>query len=800
MQQQTEIHRQIESLQKTIEPQKTEQATLQERYSLLTSRIGENNQQLAALIETIKVKSQQLPKVDSNDKSHPNLAELTKAVTEAEQELQLQQDTQTRLLNEQREKHRQLDKLEAQMHAIQEATGSHASKLIMQSKISGICGLVAQLGKVEPRYQLALEISAGTRLGYIVVESDAVAAAGIELLKQKRGGRATFLPLNKMQKQNFGQKKSTANKATQRHGDTIEEAQGFIDYAINLLDFDPRYQDIFGYVFGNTVVFNNLDNARRFIGQHRIVTLDGEILESSGAMTGGSANMQSSLHFGTVDETEDANLKMIESMQQRLQEIEQILQICQRAIEQAQIQVKERGHALMIFKQNNREQELKLEQVTNEVNNLKSQEKQLKLNLVKLNDDLAQTTTRLTALDRDIPTQESQLQELRQTLAQLETSNSHSEWQIIQTAMRNQEAILQNHEQELRQAQQNIITIETQQKLISETLKQAYQRLEQYQGQQVSNRDETNRIIGHLAGLKQQIAETKSALAQVEARLGSAKQQRDLAEGQLREQHLHKQQLEWQQEKLQETQAERRQQLATLREQLAIQKAELPDPLPSVPDDAKLGELEKDVKNLQKRLQSLEPVNMLALEEYEHTQARLTELTEKLATLEAERTEILLRIENFTTLRQRAFHEAFNAVNQNFQTIFAELSDGDGYLQLDNSEDPFSGGLNLVAHPKGKPVQRLASMSGGEKSLTALSFIFSLQRYRPSTFYAFDEVDMFLDGANVEKLSRMIKRQAEQAQFIVVSLRRPMIEAAQRTIGVTQARGAYTQVLGIKLS
>ncbi|MEO0935470.1 MAG: AAA family ATPase, partial [Cyanobacteria bacterium J06641_2] len=175
------------------------------------------------------------------------------------------------------------------------------------------------------------------------------------------------------------------------------------------------------------------------------------------------------------------------------------------------------------------------------------------------------------------------------------------------------------------------------------------------------------------------------------------------------------------------------------------------------------------------------------------------ELSEKLETLEAERTELLLRIENFTTLRQQAFQEAFDAVNENFKSIFATLSDGDGYLQLDNQEDPFNSGLNLVAHPKGKPVQRLASMSGGEKSLTALSFIFALQRYRPSPFYAFDEVDMFLDGANVERLAKMIKQQAELAQFIVVSLRRPMIESAERTIGVTQARGAYTQVLGIKL-
>jgi chromosome segregation protein len=195
----------------------------------------------------------------------------------------------------------------------------------------------------------------------------------------------------------------------------------------------------------------------------------------------------------------------------------------------------------------------------------------------------------------------------------------------------------------------------------------------------------------------------------------------------------------------------------------------------------------------------MEPVNMLAIEDYERVQARLTELSQKLATLAEERTELLLRIENFTTLRHHAFREAFNAVNHHFQMIFAELSDGDGHLQLENPEDAFQGGLNLVAHPKGKPIQRLASMSGGEKSLTALSFIFALQRYRPSPFYAFDEVDMFLDGANVERLAKMITQQSHQGQFIVVSLRRPMIESAERTIGVTQARGTHTQVLGLRL-
>ena len=170
---------------------------------------------------------------------------------------------------------------------------------------------------------------------------------------------------------------------------------------------------------------------------------------------------------------------------------------------------------------------------------------------------------------------------------------------------------------------------------------------------------------------------------------------------------------------------------------------------------------------------------------------------ERLDVLSQEREELLLRIETVATLRQEAFMEAFEAVDGHFREIFASLSEGDGHLQLDNPSDPLEGGLTLVAHPKGKSVRRLAAMSGGEKSLTALSFLFALQRFRPSPFYALDEVDSFLDGVNVERLAALIARQAEDAQFLVVSHRRPMIGASQRTIGVTQARGAHTQVVGL---
>ncbi|NET56726.1 MAG: chromosome segregation protein SMC [Symploca sp. SIO2E6] len=807
VQQQTALTKQIEALLQTINPQLTQQAQLQERQSQLTRLTQEQTELLQTLEPEIATQQSQAAQLaEQLQANKQQLLFLTQSLATVEQELHLQQQTQTRLLAEQREKQRRLDKLEAQAQAQQEAQGTYATKIILETGIPGVCGLVAQLGRVEPRYQLALETAAGGRLGNLVVEDDGVAAAGIALLKQKKAGRATFLPLNKIQGRSLGETRA------------MRYARGFIDYALNLIDCEPRYRKIFAYVFGSTVVFATLDDARPYLGKQRLVTLEGEILESSGAITGGSHNQRSGLHFGTSEAGESTE---VTALRNRLQEIEQILQRCGDLIERDSASVKQLTQQVTEAKTKRSETQLRLEQSRKESKNLGTQQEQVRSLLTKNTQELTAAQERLQILAGELPAQEAQLQDLRQQLHQLEESQTPKEWQQIQITIKAQEQDCAKCEQALRAAEKRLQDVENQLSRAQEKIAEGHQRLVEYQHQQQANQGHSTTISSELVLVKEKINHTQVALKELELRLGETKQKRDRAEEHLRQQQKQQQQLSWQLEKLQETQARRQEELTTLQAQLQIQQAELPDPLPEVPVlinspvteseesnselvafesfAAQLQQLQKEIRNGQKRLQGMEPVNMLALEEYDRTQTRLSELSEKLATLEAERTELLLRIENFTTLRFRAFKEAFDAINQNFQQIFAELSDGDGYLQLEDSKDPFNGGLNLVAHPKGKPVQRLASMSGGEKSLTALSFIFALQRYRPSPFYAFDEVDMFLDGANVERLARMIKQQAKLAQFIVVSLRRPMIASSERTIGVTQARGAYTQVLGLTL-
>ncbi|MFK0733164.1 MAG: chromosome segregation protein SMC [Gloeotrichia echinulata GP01] len=785
VQQQTAFNRQIEILLQTLEPQRTEQAQLRERNNQLEAQIEEQTQLISSLEPQLAEKQVDCGRIETEfNASGEPIQNLAENLSATEQELQLQQETQKRLLQEQREKQRQLDKLEAQAQAQQEVQGTQASKVILQSGMPGLCGLVVQLGRVEPRYQLALEIAAGGRLGHIVVEDDSIAAAGIELLKQKRAGRATFLPLNRI----------NAPKFTQDA--TLRFANGFVGYAVNLIECDRRYQDVFSYVFGGTVVFTSLEQARKNIGLYRIVTLDGELLETSGAMTGGSNTQRSALRFGNVEAAESEE---VSTLKNRLGEIERVLERCGEAISSLSAKTKQLAQTLTEARQARREQQLQLEQLQKDIQSLTTQLQGTRSHLLQNTQKFAVAQSRLEILDRDLPGQETQLQQLRHDLTELEASQTPSEWQQIQATMKNQEQQLQQSENSLREAEQRLKNLENQQQRLTEKIQEEEQHLAQYQQQQQTQQNQLTQLTTQHSALNTQITETRARLSEMEKNLGEEKQKRDRTEQELRSHLLRQQQVEWELEKLQQTQLTRREELVALQAQLHTLAAELPSPLPEVPDQVDLEELQKELRAIAKRLQSMEPVNMLALEEHEKVQNRLQELTQKLETLEGERTELLLRIENFTTLRQRAFKEAFDAVNENFQSIFATLSDGDGYLQLDNPEDPFNSGLNLVAHPKGKPVQRLASMSGGEKSLTALSFIFALQRYRPSPFYAFDEVDMFLDGANVERLARMIKQQAKQAQFIVVSLRRPMIESAERTIGVTQARGAYTQVLGIKL-
>ena len=215
------------------------------------------------------------------------------------------------------------------------------------------------------------------------------------------------------------------------------------------------------------------------------------------------------------------------------------------------------------------------------------------------------------------------------------------------------------------------------------------------------------------------------------------------------------------------------------------------------PTEISVDELTAKINRLEKRMQELEPVNMRAIDAYDECLKRKEDIDEKINTLSSERKEILSKMTGFEEAKKKSFLDVYNKINENYKEIYATLSEGTGTLVMDNEESPFESGLDLLVKPRDKKITSLKSLSGGEKALAALSFVFAIQKNSPAPFYALDEVDKDLDPLNVDKLSKMVSSQAKETQFIVISHKPSMLEISNRTIGVTQKEKGITKVTGI---
>lgn len=675
---------------------------------------------------------------------------------------------------------------EARVRASEQGGGySRAVEMVIgaakQEDLFGIHGTIAQLGRVDRQYSTALEVAAGNRMQAIVVDTDADAAEAIEYLKRRKGGRATFLPLNKMREP--------------RRLENLSYKDGVIGYAIDLIRYDSGFEPAFWYVFQDTLVMEDLESARHLMGKARMVTLEGELLEKSGAMVGGSISSKSGTSFAaaekdrllelaeeirSLDESRNAAISKQDSIESHLFELSRKIRDCEATISRKESQLEEIAG-----------RETKLAEL------LESKQADLK-SIEESRTELGAEMDRVTAEKAD---KEKAVSELEVQISGLEAKLTDSPLPEINKKVEFIDEELRRLDGRIRDTEATFNALQLEKEYAEQKIDEAKGLIKELDEKKASRIEKINSLKIKIKEFEEKLEEKKAREVELSNELLGLQQEREKVQA---EHNAVKRRVSTASTTLEKA----KQQVLTL---TATKNALLDQEKQFVEEILKRGIEETDevpnyetvymrIQAIDEALRRLEPVNMRAIDEYNEVELRLSDLQGKRDTLFTEREQLLERIDQYEHLKRDAFMEAYTCINSNFKEIFHELSDGMGELLLDDPDDPFAGGMTLRAQPKEKTLQRIEAMSGGEKSLTALAFIFAIQQYRPAPFYAFDEIDMFLDGWNVERVSRRVKTSGSKVQFIVVSLRKPMIQAASRTIGVTMQENNLTSITGVKLN
>lgn len=672
--------------------------------------------------------------------------------------------------------------LDANKNAYKSVGLGSGIETVMNARIAGVHEPLAQLADVDAEYVDAINVAMGARASSIVVDDQDVAYRAIQVLRSVGRDRASFIPL------------SIIKKAPTRL--SLPKEKGVIDFAINLIDFDDKYLDAFYFALGETVVVEDEHCAKKLAGKYRVVTLEGDITERSGLITGGAKKK----NIGFFDKTQERELekykKLLVELEQAARELAQKEKDLDRRLENtrqtystslntlnsAKIELKNlisnNASAADIIK--NGEEELK--KLKEENSKLTRELDLIENKHIKLADKMQDVQAELEAVEKLID--EGELKKLKEKTAGVEENIK-----ALEKAIMTKENDIEKDENQIKFQQSQITTRENDiKKLTSDN---------------INLKNDIDRFKEEMALVEKAAAELQKEIEELGKNLVELQQKRDELSETLLNSKTAKNKANDDLERLNEQEESykaRRRELEPKLEAILKEFEEAginPNNLEKT--EISLEEITAKINKLQKKMEELEPVNMRALTEYDEVMERQKGYRDKVLTLENEKNEIKTRMNGYQGLKKETFLEAYHAINNNFKEVFAQLSEGTGTLVLENEQEPFMGGLTFEANIRDKKNQKLAGMSGGEKSLTALAFVFAIQKYLPSPFYAFDEVDMHLDGPNVERLSTIITNQSKTAQFVVVSLRKPMLDNADRMIGVTQKDKGVTKISGVKL-
>ncbi len=672
-------------------------------------------------------------------------------------------------------KSEELARLQTRQAKISEFTMSDVATsriLEIKKQIKGIYGTVSELGEVDPKYSLALEVAAGSRTLSIVVEDDSVAHKCIKYLKENKLGVATFLPLNKIRE--LPQQPGIQNLIKQK---------GVEGKAIDLVRFDTKFKAIFSHVFGSTIITKDLSTSRKIgVGTIRMTTLDGDLVEKSGAMVGGFRQKRRGLGFKEKDspkkigklENEISKIKKeilnleqdrskneneIESLREDKANLEG--EVIQKrkvlGIDQLKKLEGEKEHFLKSIKEEEQKLKVTLEQLKQ---NNKSQE-ELKKQLLKSNTQNPEINKKLEEFERERLNTKDKVNEINSNIKGINSQIQN----LLEPEINRIEKILKQQEKEIEMFKKESQELQEKGKQVTQELKITQKEESKYQ-------NNLKELIKKRYRLNERISNKEKAIG-IQNEREKAYQKRvnnlsiDRAKVIAESEGLEKEFEEFKEGKIKR--------------------------------GFNVAELKLKIRETERELNKIGNVNLRALEIYEELEQELQKLIEKLEKLQSEKDDVMVMMQEIENKKIKVFMKTYKAISTNFKRIFNELTTkGEVHMLLEDKNNPFEGGVDIQIRLTSKKFMDIKSLSGGEKTIAALAFIFAIQEYQPSPFYLLDEVDAALDKKNAQILTNLIQKYASKAQYIVISHNDGVITEADQVYGVSMQEGV-SKVISLKV-
>lgn len=767
----------------------TEQVNI--RKAELTSRILRMKSDEAQQEETLKALNDEFEKINEEIRT------LNDAVESKEEKLTLLRETladkDKKLRDTQVSYHQEKSRLEALLNLTERYEGYGGSvKKVMERKEQekGIVGVVADIIKVDKKYETAIETALGGNIQNIVTDDEETAKRMIGYLKQTKAGRATFLPLT-----------SITHPQEFKNPESLKE-KGVLGMADELVHVDEKYRNVAKAMLGRIVVVDQVDNAvriaRKFDYGIRMVTLEGELLVPGGAISGGAFKNNSNL-LGRRREMEE----MEASVKKYLKEVDTLLQ----EIEDTKA---ERNKLRLSLEEDKASLQKKfIEQNTARLNVIKAKERK---------EEASESSLELKNEEREI---ESQIQEIRLSKEEISRELQDSETLEKQTEGKIKECQVLLDEKRSEESENlagvNALEVEVEKMLQQQGFHQ--QNVDRINTELERSKSELSEIEEGLLGNTRDIEQKENNIRQIEETIQASHTSQNDTEKQLQEDITKKEELSAKQKNFFKDREALSEKMAGLDKEvyrLNAQREKLQDMTESqinymwdeyeitLSDAAgmrneelnDLPAMKRDISTLKDQIKKLGDVNVNAIEDYKNLMERYSFLkTQHDDLIEAEKTLEGIITELDTAMRKQ-FHEKFGEISREFDKVFKEMfGGGKGTLELMEDEDILEAGIRIIAQPPGKKLQNMMQLSGGEKALTAIALLFAIQNLKPSPFCLLDEIEAALDESNVSRFAKYLHKLTRHTQFIVITHRRGTMEQVDRLYGITmQEKGVSTLV------